>query len=339
MNGILGDVIVEVGQDKEAIIEVACTSLKTMRATPCPGALADARERAEIAARYAAMTDSDLPDRDELAADLAVLGIKARPALLAAAAETPPALRATRHVHAWAANADLAHRATDPDGRDYLDALQAKLGDAPCTQTKLTPAEQAAATAWVKKQDEKAQTISIEPSACGPYVWAAWWAPNAEGKMREVMLARDGKTRILGFTWEAMGPQPPPSIHEEQFFMHDGTLVGVILGSQNLWVVVGGKVVAQSHGEIYFYTAGNGAQARSRDIVLDGGTLWHATPTGRERLDPALVRDHERRRDAIDMLAGDASSAPEYLAALKLLGADAKLYAECKALPLPAKTP
>ena len=115
--------------------------------------------------------------------------------------------------------------------------------------------------------------------------------------------------------------------------MHGDKLVGVLIGAQNLWIVVDGKVVATSHGEIRFYTAGNGASAPSRDIIDDSGALWHATPTGREKLDPALVRDHEQRRKAIDLVNGDASRAPAYLAALELLGADPKLVAECKALP------
>ena len=336
--GLVGDTLLMRGIDKEQVLELTCASVKAAAPAPCPGALAHARERAELINRFTQMSKDDLPDRDELADDLAILGVKPKPGLLAAAPETPPALRATRHVHAWADKSDLAHRSADPDGRAYLDDLAAKLGDAPCTQTKLTPAEEAAATAWVKKQDEKATNISVAAAACGPYLWAAWFGANADGKMREVMLARDGKTRILGFTWEAMGPQPPASMHDEQFFLHGGTLVGVAIGggmdvdARNLWIIVDGKVVATSHGHIFFYTAGNGASAPSRDIIDDSGTLWHATPTGREKLDPALVKEHEQRRRAIDLVNGDASSAPAYLAALKLLGADAKLVAECAAL-------
>jgi hypothetical protein len=62
--------------------------------------------------------------------------------------------------------------------------------------------------------------------------------------------------------------------------------------------------------------------------------LWHATPSGRERLDLALVRDHEARRAALALLTQSSpTSAAKYIAALQLLGADKALIADIKRLP------
>jgi hypothetical protein len=127
---------------------------------------------------------------------------------------------------------------------------------------------------------------------------------------------------------------PTDFFHTEACFAHGDAIVGIVLQAQNLWVVAGGKVVAQSKGDVSLYDYDERSQEVSRDIVSDSGTLWHATPTGREKLDPSLIRDHEPLRRARDIVRISAPSADaKYVAALVLLGADRALVAEVKALP------
>jgi hypothetical protein len=331
--------------DKQIVIEsltregrslYACVG-KDLKVAPCAAsaALTKLADRLDIASRYKDMTSSALPDRELLAAELAVLGIKPAPGLLAAVPQAAPIDRVKRHVARWAADAGLRYAfeehivAPQPEARAYFDRLEASLGDAPCTRTPLSDADRAAIEAWVKRQDAKPQQVAIEPAPCGPYAWAAWGA----GERREVLFARDGTTRLLGFTWTMDMPGGSSFVHVESFFAHGGAIVGVIVHDKNLWIVSDGKVVAQSHGDIAFYDYGGRTRETSRDIVRDGGTLWHATPTGRDKLDVALVRDHEARRAALAVvLDGEPSGDAKYVAALKLLGAPAALVAEARAL-------
>jgi hypothetical protein len=344
---VAGQLVID-GADKAGHTYFACVG-NDLRLSSCHaiGELRRGAERRAIADRYAAMTAADLPDRDQLAADLAVLGIVA-PKLLGAAAETAPDVRVTRHVARWAARTGLRYdfaqvmQQVYPEARVYLDRLEAALGDATCTNTPLTAAETAAVTTWVERQDAKPARVTIEAAPCGPYAWAAW-EREGEGMRREVLLSRDGTTRLLGFTWPVgMAMGQADFGHTDAFFAHGDAIVGIVIasvpGAQGdytpyLWIVSSGKVVAQSRGPIGFYSYGAGSAEHSADIVDDGGVLWHATPAGRVRLDPALVHDHEARRAALALvLDGTASGSPAYLAALKLLGADAALVAEARKL-------
>ncbi len=119
--------------------------------------------------------------------------------------------------------------------------------------------------------------------------------------------------------------------HVERWFIHGGSVVGIAMGGQNLWVIADGKVVATTKGDnlkLYAY------DDRWSETSGDGGVLWHATPTGRDRLDLALVRDHEARRAAIVLLSqSPPTGGAKYIAALQLLGADTALVAEVKKLP------
>ena len=312
---------------------------------PCPAAAAlqRAADRRSIVARYGRIDASEVPDREQLARDLAMIGItgKRRAALVAGAAETTPADRARRKVAAFLVDAGLVEPAPmpevvnqpHPEARRYLDDLSRKLGDTACMPSPLTAADRAAADAWVKKQDAKARDVVIAPSACGPYTWVAWSdSSRADSKRRQVLLGRDG-TRVLGFTYEQdMGEID--LAHAERWFAHDSAIVGIVIADRNLWVVSGGKVVAQTKGDVALYRADDRWEESSNDIFVDGGTLWHATPTGRVKLDRGLVREHEARRAAIALLQRDPPSGnARYLAALELLGASATLIAECKKLP------
>ena len=311
-----------------------CAAAKPLQAT--------ADKRATID-RFAAAVPEDVPDRDQLAQDLAALGItgKRKTTLLAAASETDRAVRVARKVNAFLVKANLIEPAPMPDlilqthaeAQTYLDGLATKLGDTACTATPLTADDKTKATAWVKKQDEKAQDVEIAATTCGPYVWVGWWPNRNDNKRRQALLGRDG-TRIVGFTFEP--DMPGPGLAQvEHWFTHDGTIVGVAIGGENLWVIANGKAVATTKGDkLAFYRADDRFSETSASVFLDGGVLWHATPTGRERLDLALVKDHEARRAAIALLSGTmASSDAKYLAALSLLGADKALIAEAKKLP------
>jgi hypothetical protein len=311
---------------------------RDLRITPCPtsAALQRAADRHALASRYTYLTA--LPDRDQLAADLAMLRIsgKRRAAFVAAAAETTAVDRVQREVAAFLEEAGLVEPALmselivqpHPESRAYLDDLAAKLGDTSCTPTPLTDADRAVASAWLDKQGARPGDTEMAPSACGPYGWVAW----SSGPRRQALLGRDG-TRILGFTYEPMMGELDLA-HTDAWFTHDGAFVGVVIADMHLWVVSGNKAVIQSKGDVALYRADERSSETSIDVFVDGGTLWHATPAGREKLDRALVKDHEARRAAIALLQNTPPSRDaKYLAALQLLGANAVLIAECKKLP------
>ncbi|CAN5901906.1 hypothetical protein BH11MYX3_BH11MYX3_01770 [soil metagenome] len=337
---LVGNQLVLAGRDRDDVVFYGCLD-RNLHVGPCPASrpLQKAADARAIAARY---LTGEVPDRDLLGQELTTLGIpaKRKAYVLAAATETPAGDRAQRRVTAFLVKTGLVEPAPMPDiisqpntdARSYLDDLAAKLGDAPCTMTPLTDAEKTTATAWVRKQDAKASEITIAASACGPYLWVAW-SPNRDNKRRQVLLGRDGTTRVLGFTFEVMELQSELG-HSEQWFMHGGTLVGVAIASGNLWVIVDNKIAAQTKGDrLAFYRADDRWSEASSDVFVDGGALWHATPTGREKLELTLVRDHEARRAAIALVQGSpATSDARYLAALQLLGADKALIAECKRL-------
>ena len=339
---LLDGQLVLAGADKQSHVRFACVT-KDLRLATCT-AIASVTKRAEqqaIADRYKSITVDELPDRELLASELATLGVKAQPDLLAAAAATTPRQRAERHVAAWLAKAGLQSdfetvmQAAVPEARGYLDRLAATLGDRACTQTPLSASDTTAVTTWAHRQDERLKDLAIQPAACGPYAWVSW-SPSDDTERREVLLARTGPTRMLGFKWDVaagMPGGPTEFSHTEAFFAHGDAIVGIVLQAQNLWVVADGKVVAQSKGDVSLYDYDSRSREQSRDVVRDTGTLWHATPTGLERLDVSLVRDHEPMRVARDLVGSSAPSADaRYVAALALLGAGASLLAEVKAL-------
>jgi|GEM_PF-4629323 len=346
---VIGKQVVVSGMTRQDVELYVCLA-PDLRLAPCAAAksLQTAADRRAIAAQFVALDSSAPPDRDLVAQQLATLGIpsKRRAELVAAAPPTALAVRVQRQVTAFLAKAklvepesmsEIVHQA-HPESRAYLDDLAMKLGDTACTTSALTADEQTRANAWIRKQDAKARDIAIAPSACGPYMWLGWWPePNRDGKRRQVLLGRDGTTRILGFLFapDMDAPSDQGLSHLESWFTHDGTAVGIVIGGENLWVIANGKVVSQTKGtNLAFYRADDRWDETSSSIFLDGGTLWHATPTGRERLDRTLIQDHEVKRAAIALLSlSPASSDAKYIAALQLLGADKALIAAAKKLP------
>lgn len=317
---------------------------RDLHLAPCAAAKA-LQLRADRFTVAAQIAEQDPPsEKDVVERQLTTLGVSAKKKaqLVALAPEAQPADSLQRKVTAWMVKAGHVEpwpmpelvQQMHPEGRAYLDELAKKLGDVPCATTPLTADEQAKATAWVKKQDAKAQDAIVAPSACGPFVWVAWWNPNSDGKRREVMLGRDG-TRMLGFTWDPSMPQSLELARQESWFTHDGVTVGVVIGGTSLWVIANGKIVAQTKGDtVGFYRYDDRWSETSTSVFVDGGTLWHATPAGREKLDRALVKDHEEKRAAIALLGSTPPSHDaKYIAALQVLGADKGLIAAAKKLP------
>lgn len=348
--------LVIAGASREGARVFACLGAD-LHFSPCAAskALQAEADKRAIIDRFSRAAPNNLPDREQLAIDLGALGTRAprRAQLVAAAPETDPGTHVQRKAIAFLVNAGLLEPApmpelfdqTHPEAKTYLDGLAAKLGDTTCATSPLSAEDTAKANAWIKKQDEKASEIKIAPAPCGPYTWVSWWPPNhTDNKRREALLGRDG-TRIIGMTYE---PQNDPQMagdesfsFTQQWFSHDGAIVGIVIGSDNLvthaqslFVISNGKAVASTKGDnLGLYRADDRFSESSVDVFIDGGTLWHATPTGRERLDMALVKDHEARRAAIARLvAGPAGNAAKYAAALELLGADKALVAEAKKL-------
>lgn len=338
--------LVIAGESREAARVYACLGAD-LHFSPCAASKplqAEADKRA-IIDRFSQAAPNNLPDREQLAIDLGALGTRAqlRAQLVAAAPETDPGMHVQRKAIAFLVNAGLLEPAPMPDifeqthaeAQTYLDGLAAKLGDTSCATSPLSAEDTAKANAWIKKQDEKASEIRIAPALCGPYTWVSWWPPNnTDNKRREALLGRDG-TRIIGMTYEPQMPGDEGFSFIQQWFSHDGAIVGIVIGSGNLFVISNGKAVASTKGDnLGLYRADDRFSESSFDVFVDGGTLWHATPTGRERLDMALVKDHEARRAAIALLvAGPAGNAAKYAAALELLGADKVLVAEARKLP------
>ena len=339
---VMGGTFVVSGRTRSDRVIYVCMG-RDLRLAPCAAArplqaVAD-RERC---AHELVFDPGELPDRDRLATCLTLLGVppKRRSELVAAAPETQPSDRVHRMVIEFLVKAHLVEpapmpaviRQRHPDSRVYLDKLASTLGDTACTRTPLAADDAARAQAWIEKQQRDAQDPVVAPTACGPYVWVSWRGDS--GVRRQALLGRDG-SRILGFTFEQEMPGGSALGHIESWFVHAGTLVGIAHDAQNLWVVANGKVVAQTKGAVALYRADDRWDETASSIFVDDGTLWHATPTGRERLDRTLVKDHEARRAAIALLS-QRSSPPidaKYIAALQLLGADKALIAEAKKLP------
>jgi hypothetical protein len=337
--------LVIAGESREGARVYACLGAD-LHFSPCAAsrALQAEADKRAIIDRFSQAAPNNLPDREQLAMDLGALGTRAqrRAQLVAAAPETDPGTHVQRKAIAFLVDAGLLEAApmpdifdqTHPEAQTYLDGLAAKLGDTTCATSPLRAEDTAKANAWIKKQDEKASEIKIEPASCGPYTWVSWWPPNnTDNKRREALLGRDG-TRIIGMTYEPQMPGDPGFSFMQQWFSHGGAIVGIVIGSGSLFVISNGKVVASTKGDnLGLYRADDRFSESSVDVFVDGGTLWHATPTGRERLDMALVKDHEARRAAIALLvAGPAGNAAHYAAALELLGAGKALVAEAKKL-------
>jgi hypothetical protein len=267
-------------------------------------------------------TADNLPDREQLAADLAALGIF-DPALLGEVPPTRPTVHVQREIARFvdelrgdpdrtSAEVDAADAA---EQRRYADKLLAALGDKPCEPT--TPAMLATARAGHK--------TGVATPACGPYVWVTW-THDATRVQQLVLVGKDGAMPILRGEDEANDDptwEPEPMLTGA--FRKGG---GAIVREARVDIVAGPDVVANQTGTTYTVHAG--------PVITDGTHYFHATAKGLEPLPPAaqaLVDDHEARVHALELLSADPlADKPAAANALRVLGAPAALIREVDAL-------
>jgi hypothetical protein len=273
----------------------------------CPDIVtARQQARARDAARELVYANA-LPDREQLAAELAALGIF-DPALLAAAPPTTREQHAQRDIARWLAerrgertDAEL-DAAGAADEAAYELALDVALGDTPCGPT--TKAMLAAARAG--------HATGIATPACGPYVWVTWTYDTT--RVQQLVLVRGGRaTPILRGedpanqdpTWE-----PEPMLTGA---FHQGGAAIVRAGRVD--VVAGGEVVANQTGVDYTVEG---------PVITDGEQYFHPGKTGLEPVNDlalALIQQHEALQAARDAETPTADQ-------LRLLGAPAWLISE-----------
>ncbi len=260
--------------------------------------------------------------------------------MIAALPPPPPADRAQRHVDAFLTAKqldqpfDTVFDQAHPEAIAFFAQLATQLGDKPCTPTPLGDENRAKLTTWVENQDNHGvENIELE-AACGTYAWAAWNRKGDRDRTESLItLAGTAPVRVAKFP---VNPEQDGVFDHHattEFFLHGATVIGVVIRYDNLALIANGKVVAQSHGAISHYVYDDRWHERRLDLIVDSGTIMHPTPTGIEKLDRTLIKDRETYRLALQLvLYGTASSDPPYLAALRTVGADAKLVTECKAL-------
>jgi hypothetical protein len=314
-------VIATVGNDVEAVpglasLVVAITGErstvyrcigKDLALGTCPDvATAHMNQRARDAAAELAFA-KELPDREQLAADLAALGVF-EPALLAAAPPTTREQHAERDVARWLADQHGERTDAELDAADAADeaayelALDVALGDTPCGPT--TKAMLAAARAG--------HASGVATPACGPYVWVTWTYDDT--RVQQLVLVRGGRaTPILrGEDSEPQDPtQEPAPILIGAF--HQGGAAIVRAGRVD--VVAGGEVVANQTGVDYTVEG---------PVITDGEHAFHAGKTGLEPVNDvalALIEQHAALQAARDAETPTADQ-------LRLLGAPAWLISE-----------
>jgi hypothetical protein len=335
------------GQERAGTSAIYACVGKDLRLAPCAAAAALQRtaDQPDIAAKLTSLTEA--PDHDLAVEWLGTLGVKGSAALLAALPPTTPRQKAERHVASFLASKQLVtdtfptlfeqpHR----EAIAYFDQLAAQLGDKPCTPAPLTDETRAKLNAWIAKQDSHPEQIKLTPE-CGTYAWVEW-NHRGDPDRNELLVGLDGPepVRVAKFKPEQIEPQqiwgPDEAtghVYDGSFFQHGDVTVGVVIRGKNLSVIANDKVVAQSHGELARYNYDRRWAELSFDLIVDGGTIMHPTPTSLEKIDRAMVKPHEAYRAALEhVLDNPPSNAPTYLAALRTLGATAKLVAECKAL-------
>ena len=326
---------------------------RDLQLSTCPAAVAvhHHQDVFELAEKYAGIRADGLSDREQLADELAQLGVaKADRTRLAAAVPAPtPVQRAQRHVTAFVAKLDADDDLAAIQGRPHAAAetyfanLRGQLGDTPCPPAKISTADRARIDAWIAAQPlaKKAtrQAVAISP-VCGAYAWAGWDEFSARGGRQihhEVLLALDADlTRVLAIQAEADGdPSTNDTNHQDQFFRHGTTVVGAVQHDGRLDVIANKKVVGHRAGTHEPYMFDPRWADASDDLVVDpAARAWfHATPTGLERIDAEPLAAHEARRDALELIRSTPPSpTPAFLHALGVLGAEPALVREVRGL-------
>jgi len=333
--------LVIAGQDRTDARAIHACVGKDLRVAPCAAAASYQRtaDKLDIATKLASL--DQIPDHDLAVEWLGTLGVKGSAALLAALPATTPLQKAERHVANLLASKQLddafqtLFEQPHSEAIAYFDQLASQLGDKPCTPAPLTDATRARLNAWIAKQDDHPELIELT-AECGTYAWVEW-NHRGDPDRNELLVGLDGPepVRVAKFKQDPIiGPSRSVGhVYDGSFFQHGDVTVGVVIRGKNVSVIASDKVVAQSHGEIVRYGYDRRWNERSPDLIVDSGTIMHPTPTSLEKLDRDMVKPHEAYRAALErVLDNSPSNAPAYLAALRTLGADSKLVAECKAL-------
>lgn len=319
---------------------------KDLRVAPCAAAARLQRVADQVAAATALTELPEAPDRDLAVEWLDTLGVKAPPELLAALPATPAAQKAQRHVAKFLASKQLdgafesVFEQPHPEAAAYLDRLASGLGDRPCTPAPLGAATRRKLDAWVARQDASPQwQIEIIP-ACGTYAWARWTSRSEH--MTEALVGFDGPepVQVAELEEEKVNEEvtgrngvPDPG-YGSSFFQHGATTVGFVIRNHDLLVIAQDKIVARRQGTFARFAYRRGWGEVSADLVIAGDAVLHATPAGLETVDRPAVKQRVALRAALERVVDGRypSSAPDYLAALRTLGADGTLIAECQAL-------
>jgi hypothetical protein len=277
----------------------------------CPDvATARMNQRAKDAAIELAEA-RELPDREQLAADLTALGIF-EPALLATAPPTTHEERTERDVARWLAEQRGERTDAELDDADATDeaayelALTVALGDTPCGPT--TKAMLAAARAG--------HATGVATPACGPYVWVTWTYDTT--RVQQLVIVRGGRaTPILrGEDSEPQDPTQEPAPILIGAFHQGGA---AIVRPARIDIVAGGEVVANQTGVDYTVEG---------PVVTDGEHYLHPGKNGLEPVNDlalALIEQHAALCEARDAArSGETPTAAQ----LELLGAPAWLISE-----------
>jgi hypothetical protein len=309
-------------------------------------ALHRAYEQRELAERYRELKDSEVPDGDALAEQLALLDVPQleRARLLAAATTTTDGQRAEREIaRLVAANqpGDRIDPLLHPDGKHasaqtYFETLRGQLGDTPCAARPASAALRERAAAWVHAHtvelvresghcsaehdpcDREPATALVVTPACGPYFWVSWrdssQAPIEHSTLDHVVLFGDRMTRILARSAEVYDPNVEPTIPPAVFFQHGETIVASVVTDDTIVAVADNRIVASRPGAWQRYSFSADWVDRSDDLLYDPNAhaVWHPTRSGFESITDTDVIAHETRRLAIETLSiFEARSATE----------------------------
>jgi len=275
-------------------------------------------------------------NRDQLAADLATLGITGHADLVKAMPPEPIANVVREHVEQFLVAthqydpADALIERPRPEAARFFDGLASQLGDKRCAASKLTGDVTKRVTSWVKAHAKVDRDVAVE-SDCGNYVWASY---ETDAKAFEVLFAVDGATltkvvALPGVMYE--GPGYVAFNHAGGFFMHGDAIVGGVFAANTFYAIASGKIVGKRDGELRALEYATGEADSSFDLVSDGKAILHATPTGIETIDSEPLHPHQIHEAALERVI-DAYQPIDssYLAALRTLGAPEALIAQAK---------
>lgn len=330
----------------------------------CPAARTVQRRDAarELADKYGRKS-GELPDRDQLALELEVLGVApaARERLLAAARATTAAERMQRRVAAALATVRDPDPMFDvqqvphPAAVAHFAEVRAALGVTPCIAGSAVSASEKArmlAAAKVMRTPGLVRESITVTRLCGGYVYVGWIAnPDEEARMggpgtyheRVQFLGASSVTELLaveaGADWNMAQGQVGPSMVATFVMASDGTMLGLLNRFENGVVAVANGAVVGTRSGTFARHVYDGRWPEASDAVVDEldqdgtrvGSL-RATAKGIEPVDLPLLQAHAKRRGAIELLEkfdpNDAAKRGAYAEALVAIGAPPALVTD-----------